>query len=46
MSMKFCLECNCLLYPRENRESRELEYYCRLCNFVDKQVFNFLNLIL
>lgn len=36
--MRFCVECNCLLYPRENRDERKLEYFCRLCNYVDKNI--------
>lgn len=35
-SMRFCERCNNLLYPRENRQERKLEYFCREdgCGFV------------
>lgn len=33
--MKFCRECNNLLYPRENRAMRKLEYACKMCPYVD-----------
>ena len=33
--MKFCRECNNLLYPRENRELKTLEYACRMCPYID-----------
>jgi DNA-directed RNA polymerase II subunit RPB9 len=36
--MRFCKECNNLLYPRENVEQRKLEYACKLCPFVDKNI--------
>lgn len=36
MSMKFCRECNNLLYPRENKEYKSLEYACRMCPYVDR----------
>ena len=37
--MKFCSSCNNLLYPRENRESKTLEYACRPpCVFVERNV--------
>ena len=35
MSMKFCHECNNLLYPRENKITKVLEYGCRMCAFID-----------
>mmetsp|Transcript_22249 Transcript_22249/g.22425 ORF Transcript_22249/g.22425 Transcript_22249/m.22425 type:complete len:115 (-) Transcript_22249:24-368(-) len=38
MSMRFCRECNNLLYPKENRELKKLEYACRLCPYIDKQI--------
>lgn len=31
--LKFCPESNDLLYPRENKELRRLEYFCKNCNF-------------
>ena len=33
--MKFCRECNNLLYPRENKNVQTLEYVCRMCPYVD-----------
>ncbi len=37
--MRFCQSCNNLLYPRENRESKTLEYACRPpCTFVERNV--------
>lgn len=38
--MRFCQVCNNLLYPRENRESKKLEYYCKSnpCTFVEKHI--------
>jgi len=35
MSMKFCHECNNLLYPKENKTFKALEYACRICSYVD-----------
>jgi DNA-directed RNA polymerase II subunit RPB9 len=40
MSMKFCRECNNLLYPRENRDLKKLEYACRMCPYVDHSNHN------
>jgi len=37
-TIRFCSDCNNILYPRENRAIRKLEYYCKICPFVDKQV--------
>ena len=37
--MRFCKECNNLLYPRENRDRRKLEYACKApCTYVDRNV--------
>ena len=36
--MRFCRECNNLLYPKENREQKTLEYSCKLCPYVDNSV--------
>ena len=37
--MRFCQSCNNLLYPRENRERKCLEYACRPpCVYVDRSV--------
>ncbi|CAM9120717.1 unnamed protein product [Ectocarpus fasciculatus] len=33
--MRFCRECNNLLYPRENRLEKRLEFVCKLCPYVD-----------
>lgn len=33
--LKFCPETNDLLYPRENKASRRLEYYCKNCPYVE-----------
>ena len=40
--MRFCRECNNMLYPRENRERKRLEYVCKLkdCNYVERNVEN------
>ena len=40
--MRFCRECNNMLYPRENRERKRLEYVCQLkdCNYVERNVEN------
>ncbi|GBF92708.1 DNA-directed RNA polymerase IV and V subunit 9A [Raphidocelis subcapitata] len=35
-SLKFCPESNDLLYPRENRATRRLEFYCRNCSHVEE----------
>jgi DNA-directed RNA polymerase II subunit RPB9 len=33
--LKFCPETNDLLYPRENKQTRRLEYYCKNCPYVE-----------
>jgi len=33
--MRFCRECNNLLYPQENRANKTLEFVCRLCPYRD-----------
>jgi DNA-directed RNA polymerase II subunit RPB9 len=33
--LKFCPETNDLLYPRENKQKRQLEYYCKNCPYVE-----------
>jgi len=33
--MRFCKECNNMLYPKENRELMKLEYACKRCTYVD-----------
>ncbi|TIC21115.1 cytochrome b5 [Wallemia mellicola] len=38
MSLKFCQNCNNLLYPREDRERRTLLFACRNCNFEESAV--------
>ncbi|GAQ89936.1 DNA-directed RNA polymerase II subunit 9 [Klebsormidium nitens] len=32
-TMKFCRECNNILYPRENKAEKRLEYACGRCDF-------------
>lgn len=37
--MRFCQSCNNLLYPRENREKKCLEYACRPpCIYVERNI--------
>mmetsp|Transcript_23611 Transcript_23611/g.30857 ORF Transcript_23611/g.30857 Transcript_23611/m.30857 type:complete len:115 (+) Transcript_23611:228-572(+) len=31
--MRFCRECNNMLYPKEDREARKLMFACRNCNY-------------
>ncbi|OAY84599.1 DNA-directed RNA polymerases II, IV and V subunit 9A, partial [Ananas comosus] len=31
-TMKFCRECNNILYPKEDREQKDLLYACRNCD--------------
>ncbi|KAJ1276736.1 hypothetical protein BS78_05G237600 [Paspalum vaginatum] len=31
-AMKFCCECNAILYPKEDRENKVLLYACRNCD--------------
>jgi DNA-directed RNA polymerase II subunit RPB9 len=39
--MRFCSSCNNLLYPRENRDTRSLEYACRPpCTYVERNVID------
>jgi len=40
MTMRFCEHCNNLLYPRENRSLKRLEYFCRQdnCDYVKTDV--------
>ena len=33
VGMRFCHECNNMLYPKENKRERKLEYVCRRCEF-------------
>jgi DNA-directed RNA polymerase II subunit RPB9 len=38
--MRFCQSCNNLLYPRENRERKSLEYACRPpCVYVERDIY-------
>ncbi|KAI9307489.1 DNA-directed RNA polymerase II subunit I [Cunninghamella echinulata] len=32
-SFKYCIECNNLLYPREDKANRQLMFSCRNCQF-------------
>ena len=36
VGIKFCQECNNMLYPREDKDGRLLQYACRNCDY--KQV--------
>jgi DNA-directed RNA polymerase II subunit RPB9 len=38
--MRFCKECNNLLFPRENVEHKKLEYACSQCAYVERNVTN------
>jgi DNA-directed RNA polymerase II subunit RPB9 len=31
--MRFCRECNNMLYPTENRDTKSLKFICKNCNF-------------
>jgi len=33
IGIKFCQECNNMLYPKEDKENRRLLYVCRNCDF-------------
>ena len=33
--MRFCRECNNMLYPRENINDKSLEFWCQSCNYVE-----------
>ncbi|ESN97204.1 hypothetical protein HELRODRAFT_157577 [Helobdella robusta] len=33
VGIKFCQECNNMLYPKEDKEQRKLLYSCRNCDF-------------
>lgn len=35
-AMRFCKECNNLLYPSENRNERTLYYACKRCNYSEE----------
>ncbi|SAM08966.1 hypothetical protein [Absidia glauca] len=35
-TFKYCIECNNLLYPREDKSSRQLMFSCRNCQFQEK----------
>lgn len=34
--LKFCPNTSDLLYPRENKGKRVLEYYCKNCDYVEE----------
>ena len=40
--MRFCQSCNNLLYPRENKAAKALEYYCKQtnCHYIERNVTN------
>lgn len=33
VGIKFCQECNNMLYPKEDKENRQLLFACRNCDF-------------
>lgn len=35
-SFRFCLECNNMLYPKEDRVNQQLLYSCRNCMYTEK----------
>ncbi|AOW07320.1 YALIA101S02e06502g1_1 [Yarrowia lipolytica] len=35
MTSRFCLECNNMLYPREDKEDRKLLFACRNCPYTE-----------
>lgn len=36
ITFRFCSECSNMLYPKEDPDSRELQYTCRTCQFVEQ----------
>ncbi len=36
--MRFCKECDNLLYPRENKLKKQLEYACKSCETVEVNI--------
>ena len=36
ITFRFCSECSNMLYPKEDEETRRLQFVCRTCNFTDK----------
>ena len=38
--MRFCKDCNNLLYPRENPLEKSLEFWCKSCNYTEKELGN------
>ena len=37
-AIQFCRECNNMLYPRENHAEKTLEFVCKLCPYVERNV--------
>ena len=37
-AIQFCRECNNMLYPKENANEKTLEFVCKLCPYVEKNV--------
>ncbi|KAI8870466.1 Zgc:103515 [Ramicandelaber brevisporus] len=36
VSIRFCRDCNNVLYPKENRQERRLYYACKVCDYQEK----------
>jgi DNA-directed RNA polymerase II subunit RPB9 len=36
--LRFCPECNNLLYPKEAKQQKKLLYACRICDFYETAV--------
>jgi DNA-directed RNA polymerase II subunit RPB9 len=34
--VKFCPECNNLLYPKENKQHKRLYYFCKTCDHIEE----------
>ena len=35
----FCVECNNMLYPKENKTEKQLHYVCRNCGYATEGIF-------
>jgi len=35
VEIKFCPQCNNMLYPKEDREQRKLLYWCKICQYTE-----------
>lgn len=38
--MRFCKECNNMLYPMENKEQQLLKFVCKNCNYAEMEEVN------